>query len=153
MKQDRFLLVILGVIGLLIVLAVGLFFARQGPQEYGPEDNPEGVLRNYVLALQNEDYARAYKYLQDAKGKPDFTQFRQRFLTIDMSRERTSVQIGEVDQTDEDAVVGLIITYGGNQPFTSNWSEKDAALLMQQEGEWKLTYMPYPYWDWDWYSE
>jgi len=153
MKQDRFLIVILGVIGLLIVLSVVLFFARQGPQDYGPEDTPEGVLRNYVLALQKEDYARAYKYLQDAEGKPDFTQFRQRFFAMDMSREHTAVQIGEVNQTDEDAVVGLIITYGGNEPFSSNWSENDAALVTRQNGEWKLTYMPYSYWDWEWYSE
>ena len=72
---------------------------------------------------------------------------------MDMSRERTAVQIDAVDQTDDEAVVGLIVTYGGNEPFASNWSEMDTALFTRQDGEWKLTYMPIPYWDWDWYSE
>ena len=35
MKQDRFLMIILGVIGLLVILAIVLFFVRQEPQEYG----------------------------------------------------------------------------------------------------------------------
>ena len=59
MKQDRFLIVILGFILFLVVIAVGLFFIRQEPQTYGPEDSPEGVVRNFVLALQADDYSRA----------------------------------------------------------------------------------------------
>ena len=55
MKNDRFLVGIISFIGLLMVLAVVLFFVRQEPQDYGPEDSPQGVVRNYVLALQGGD--------------------------------------------------------------------------------------------------
>jgi len=150
MKQDRFLLIILVIIGLLIVLAVAMFFIRQGVQEYGPEDSPEGVLRNYVLALEKNDFSRAYGYLQDAAGKPDFTKFRQNFLS---SRSDLTVRIGEINRTGDEAVVELIVVYGGNEPFSSSWSEDSSALLTLQNGEWKITYMPSPYWNWNWYSE
>jgi hypothetical protein len=84
-KQDRFLLAIIIAIGALVVVALGLFFLRKGSQNYGPEDIPEGVVRNYILALHKQDYTRAYGYLKDGEGKPDITRFRQGFMTREMN--------------------------------------------------------------------
>jgi len=56
MGKDRFLLGILLAIAALALLAVILFLTRQsGQQGYVADDTPEGVLRNYVLALENKD--------------------------------------------------------------------------------------------------
>jgi hypothetical protein len=44
-RGDRFLLAILVAIGVLVVLAVVLFYTRGGTGDYGLEDTPEGVLR------------------------------------------------------------------------------------------------------------
>ena len=55
MLQDRFLLVILAAIGVLVVIAVGLFFVRGDAQDYGLEDTPDGVLHNSIVALEEED--------------------------------------------------------------------------------------------------
>ena len=71
MRGDRFLLAILIAIGVLVVLAVVLFYTQGGINDYGLEDTPQGVLRNYILALEKGDYQRAYSYLHDAQGKPD----------------------------------------------------------------------------------
>jgi hypothetical protein len=56
MKQDRFLLGILVGIGVLIVVALALFFTRQDNQDYVSDTTPEGVVHNYALALYKDDY-------------------------------------------------------------------------------------------------
>lgn len=155
LKQDRFLLAILGAIGLLVVLAVGLFFTRRVPQEYVPDDTPQGVVRNYVLALEQGDYQRAYGYLQDSDNKPDFERFRTDFLTRQLDPKNTALQIGESQQTGEVAVVELVVIRGGGRrPFGGNvYRESTNALLVQDTaGKWVITELPYPYWGWEWYS-
>lgn len=151
MKGDRFLAIILTVIGLLVVLAVVLFFVRQDPQEYGPDDVPEGVVRNYVLALQSGDYQRAYGYLQADQHKPDFTQFQQVLLQNRMEIP-PAVQLGNVDIIGSNAHVNLTVIHIQNEPFDRTWDETTTALLVLQDGEWRIASMPYPYWGWDWYS-
>lgn len=152
MKQDRFLIGILVGIALLVVVAVGLFFARREVQEYGPEDSPQGVIRNYVLALEKGDYQRAYGYLREADWKPDYDQFRSAFLTRQLETTNAAVQIGEVRETGVDAVVGLVVMRGGREPFGDVYRESTRALLEKDgNGNWKIVNLPYPYWGWDWY--
>jgi hypothetical protein len=151
--QDRFLLVILIAIGVLVVLAVGLFFIRGDTQDYGLEDVPQGVLRNYVLALEEEDYQRAYGYLQDADRKPDFDHFRQAFLTQQLNPSHTAMQIGEIKQSGDDVIVSVVVIRGSSGPFGNTSRESTSALLVKDEsGNWKIANLPYPYWGWDWYA-
>ncbi|MBW2589509.1 MAG: hypothetical protein JRD71_02105, partial [Deltaproteobacteria bacterium] len=66
MKKDRFLIGILVGIGVLITAALVVFFTRQGDgQTYMQESTPDGVVHNYVLALQQGDFQKAYGYLSD----------------------------------------------------------------------------------------
>ncbi|UCH59930.1 MAG: hypothetical protein JSV61_00225 [Anaerolineales bacterium] len=152
MKQDRFLLGILVGIALLVVVAVGLFLSRRDVQEYGSDDTPQGVVRNYVLALEKGDYLRAYNYLHASDWKPDYDQFRSAFLTRQLDSANAAVQIGQVRETGEEAVVDLIVIRGGIGPFGNVNRESTRALLgLDERGEWKITSLPYPYWGWDWY--
>ena len=80
MKQDRFLIGILVGIGVLVVLALGLFFTRQDTQEYQTDDTPEGVVHNYVLALYRGDHEKAYGYLAEGENKPSYNEFREPFF-------------------------------------------------------------------------
>ena len=61
-RSDKFLAGIVGAILLLVVVAVVVVLVRPDA-EYRPEDSPENVVHNYLLALQLEDYERAYSYL------------------------------------------------------------------------------------------
>ena len=65
MKQDRFLTGILVGIAVLVATALVVFFIRQDTQSYVAEDAPEGVVHNYVLAVLNDDYEKAYGYLAE----------------------------------------------------------------------------------------
>ncbi|MDI6768095.1 MAG: hypothetical protein QMD04_00295 [Anaerolineales bacterium] len=153
MKQDRFLLGILIFIGLLIVAALTLFFVRQDAQTYGAEDTPEGVIRNYALALQNRDFERAYGYLAEKDNRPSLDTFRQAFLSRQLDISNAAIQIGSVELTGSDqAMVDLTVVYASSDPFSTGWSSNETATLVRQEGGWRISYMPYPYWGWDWFQ-
>ncbi len=64
-STDKFLVGIVAGIIVLVVLAFAVTLARPEPT-YQPEDTPEGVVHNYLLALQKEDYERAHGYLLPA---------------------------------------------------------------------------------------
>ena len=152
MKQDRFLLGILVFIGLLVIAALALFFIRQDAQVYVPDDTPAGVVRNYALALQKQDYQRAYSYLADKENRPTYDAFRRVYLTGQLDP-RSALQVGSVQYINSnEATVSMTMLYAGNGPFAQSSSSTDTAALIQQSGAWKLTYMPWPYWAYDWYQ-
>ena len=145
MKPDRFLLTLLGAIGLLAITAILLFFIRQNSQTYGTENTPEGLLRNYVLALNQEDYAKAYSYLQENETKPDFAQFREKLTTRKEPIKRAAIKIISVDISGEEAKIQVIITQEGLDPFDGRFSSDQTISLLFQDEHWKLTKMPYPF--------
>ncbi len=153
MKQDRFLNAILIGIGILIASAVLVFFTRQQPLEYGQEDTPEGVIRNYILALQKEDFKRAYSYLKDDLEKPTQSEFQQMLINMSAEIRNTGIQMGETNQFDNDASVAITILHSNNAPFDRGWDENTSAFLVLQNEQWKISNMPYPFWGWDWYVE
>ncbi|RCK74895.1 MAG: hypothetical protein ANABAC_1612 [Anaerolineae bacterium] len=153
MKQDRFLAWILVGIVLLVILSLVVYFNRHQALEYGEENSPEGVVRNYVIALLKADYSRAYGYLKEGEFKPDETQFRQAFLTRQLDLRGVSLELGKATITDEIATVELYLIRNANDPFGNSFTENaQATLRRDQDGKWKLEIMPYPYWNWDWYN-
>ncbi len=153
MKQDRFLTGILIGIAVLIVIALAFFFSRQNTQAYVSEDTPDGVVHNYVLALLNKDYPKAYGYLADLDNKPTLNQFRQAFAVGKLDPANNGVQIGKVDITGEDAAVEISMTYTPNDPFSSGFNDVGSAKLVKQNGVWKISSMPtYNLWDYSWYQ-
>ena len=71
-SSDKVLIAIVAGIVLLIVVALVVTLIRP---EYQAEDTPEGVAHNYLLALQKEEYGRAYGYLASTlKGYPVSTE-------------------------------------------------------------------------------
>ncbi len=153
MKQDKFLTGILIGIGALVVIALALFFTRQDKHDYLPEDTPDGVAYNYVLAVLNKDYEKAYGYLADLKNKPTYEDFRQSFLNKMVNPDGTGADIGDATINGDEAVVDVILYYSYSDPFSSRTGSPDRALLVKQDGEWKLSSMPYIFWDWNWYQE
>ncbi len=153
MKQDKFLTGILIGIGVLIVLALGLFFMRKDTKEYVAADSPDAVVYNYVLAITNKDYEMAYEYLADKENKPTYDQFRQAFFNGNVNADNVGVDVGEAEIDGDDAIVDLTLVYSSTDPFSGGYSNTDRAQLVKQNGEWKIFYMPYNFWAYDWYQE
>jgi len=154
MKQDKFLMGILIGIGVLILVALVIFFTRQqDKQAYAVETTPDGVVHNYVLALLNKDYQKAYGYLADLDKKPTFEAFRKSFATGSLTPSSAGVKIGKADVTGEDATVEVSMIYSSSDPFSSGYNNVGSAQLVMQNGIWKISNMPaYTLWDYSWYQ-
>jgi hypothetical protein len=154
MKQDRFLTGILAGIVVLVVIALAVFFLRQGSQSYISEDVPEGVVHNYVLAVLSDDYEKAYKYLADLDNKPTYEQFRDAFLTGVVNPNNSAVDIGTSEVTADTASVEVALIYNPSDPFSTGYRDVQRAVLVRQNGAWKLSSMPgYYFWDYNWYTQ
>jgi hypothetical protein len=153
MKQDKFLTGILIGIGVLILLALGLFFTRQDKRDYIADNIPEGVVHNYVLAILNKDYEKAYGYLADLEYKPTYEEFRQSFFNGAVNPNNAGVEVGTTEINGDEAVVTITLFYSYSDPFSSGYESTDRALLVEQNGAWKLNTMPYNFWDYNWYQK
>ncbi|HEY5728892.1 MAG TPA: hypothetical protein VIS72_02505 [Anaerolineales bacterium] len=154
MKQDRFLTGILIGVGVLVVVALAVFFTRTDTQTYVSEDAPEGVVHNYVLAILNKDYEKAYGYLADLEYKPTYEEFRRPFLNGYVRPEDTAVDVGKSEISRDEASVEVSQIYNSSDPFSTGYRDTQRAILVRQNGTWKLSNMPaYNFWYYDWYQE
>jgi len=152
MKQDRFLTGILVGIGVLIVLALVLFFTRKDTQEYKNDDTPEAVVHNYALALYKGDYQKAYAYLAEKDHKPTYEEFRTPFLNHYSNPNDAGLEIGETKIDGDEAFVTVYLVYSQSDPFSSGYRGEEVAQLVRQNGSWKIVNMPYIFWYYDWYQ-
>ena len=153
MKQDRFLMGILIGIGVLIVAALVVFFVRKDSQTYVPDDVPEGVVHNYVMAVLNKDYEKAYGYLADLDKKPTYEQFQKSFVTGVLNPGNSAVDVGTSDITGDNATVEVAMIYNPSDPFSTGYRDVQNAILIRQNGQWKISSMPtYYLWDYSWYQ-
>ena len=150
MKEDRFLTGILIGIALLVVASLSVFFLRKDTNTYLPEDSPDAVVHNYIFALQEENFERAYGYLAEDENKPTYTTFLRNVITTTQD----SVQIGDTEISVETASVALTFSNTGRGIFSDYYEYKETALLVLQNGDWKILNMSsYAYWYHDWYRE
>jgi len=71
---DKVLFAIVAGIVILVGITLAIVFLRPKPG-YLPDDTPEGVTHNYLLALQRREYERAYGYLSSSVvGYPESLQ-------------------------------------------------------------------------------
>jgi hypothetical protein len=151
MRQDRFLIGILAGIGALVLLSIALFFARRGTLAYGPEDNPAGVTRNFVVAVKKGDYERAYAYLADWENKPNQIDFRLNYQNYQASAiASTGIEVGAATVDGQAAAVQVTLLHSGGGLFSDIYRETQSAELVQQGGAWKIKNMPYPFFNPSW---
>jgi hypothetical protein len=152
MKQDRFLIGILIGIVALVVISLGLFFLRKDSENYVAENAPENIVHNYVVAIHKGDFEKAYSYLSEGVNKPTYEVFRKAFITNMVSSKNVGLEIGSADVRGDNASVSLNTIYNAGDPFSGGYRNNDVALLIKQNGQWKLEQMPYNFWAYDWYQ-
>lgn len=150
MRQDRFLIGILAGIGILVVLSVAMFFMRRGTLEYVAEGTPEGVVRNFIVAVKKGDYDRAYGYLAPRTPAIEKLSFSQNFNNQGSEIASTSVEVGASTLDGGKAVVQITLLHGNGQLFGNNYRDQQSAELVQIGGDWKINTMPYPFWSYGW---
>ncbi len=150
MKRDRFLTGILAGILILIVLALALFFVRRDQAGYIPGDTPAAVVHNYVVALELQDYQRAYSYVDTSSGVPSFSAFQTSQVANRLSNLQTGLEIEQAQVQGDNAIVPITIVRVSGGPLADTYREPQTATLVRAQDGWKITSMAYPYWDFSW---
>lgn len=142
---DKFIMGIVAAVALLVIIAFTVAFLR--PRTYQPDDTPEGVAHNYLFALGQGDYARAYSYLSPrlAGYPPSAEAFadtvwsnRWRFRLDDNSITLKVTSARRV--TDERAFVSVDERRWHQDGLFRNSSSTHTfeMVLRQEEGQWKI---------------
>jgi len=153
-NTDKFLIGI--VAGVVILVVVSLVIALRQPDQpaYGPDDTPEGVAHNYLLALQLKDFPRAYGYLSPVlAGYPaDAEAFERSVLDnpywFSINDDEVSLAIEAVNTTNDRAqvVVRRTVFYRGSLFDSGQYSDTFEMTLLSLDGQWKITDSD-RYWD------
>lgn len=136
-KPDRTLLVILGVIGALVIVALVVVFTTGAPAPLD-ESTPEGVVQRYSAAVIDGDEAAAIEYLVPELGD---------------SCERTGIGpvdgmrvtlVSTTERDDSADVKVLMITSYDSGLFGSSEYEEEAVFdLVAADGGWLIETAPW----------
>ena len=145
-STDKFLLGIVAGAVVLVGVVLAIAFLRPKQPAYQPDDTPEGVANNYLLALQLEEYERAYGYLSPSlPGYPgDAGAFERNVRDNRWSfgyNQDVSLAIEAVNVTSYDRariVVRQTTFYRGGLFQSSQYSSTFDMILRREEGVWKV---------------
>ncbi|MCL4487053.1 MAG: hypothetical protein M1570_02845 [Chloroflexi bacterium] len=142
---DRVLIVIVAA-ALLLVVAAFVAVVRRPPPSYRDDSSAENVVHNYLLAVQQEDYGRAYRYLSTSlDGYPrSVDQFAQDVYhdryAFALGDRAVTVQVVSHRSAGDQAQVTASQTYYVTGPlFESNrYSSEFTLELENEQGAWKI---------------
>jgi len=146
--DDKFLVAIVG--GILLVVAVTFVAVlRRPPPTFTEENTAASVAHNYLLALRQQDYVRAYGYLSPSlKGYPSSAEA----FVENIRSHKYSVAVDDDSVTleiDSSRRLGMVIEteavsvrethfYGGGLLNSNQYSSSFEMELQRENGAWKI---------------
>jgi hypothetical protein len=141
-KSSRWLLIFGVTIGVLVIAAVVLVLTMT-PKNTSllPENTPEGTVQRYFLALQDEDYTKAYSYLfPPPTEKYPYEEWRSPF-TSSGEKPEWKVTLGKSVVNDSQATVDVVVDiFRPGGPFENPVRTNQITFFLIEEGtSWKIT--------------
>ena len=152
-RTDRYLVGL--VIGIVILVIVAFVVTLSKPEaEYQADGSPDAAVHNYLLALQKDDYERAYGYLSPSivnypQTLGDFSRDIKNYRWDFRLDENVSLQVQSAREVGDRAFVAVQETrFSGGGLFDSGqYLNKFEMELIQENGDWKIvggdSYMAY----------
>jgi hypothetical protein len=141
MKSDKMLVWIVIVIAVLAAAAVLVYSFRE-EVAYIDENTPEAVVHDFVLAIQREDYKKAYGFvLADIKYE-EFLEY-----SVNNTYQEYGIIIERSEILDKGtAIVEYLVVVESQSLVDSSYSYPESTTLTIKEegGDWNISYM-YPY--------
>ncbi len=155
-SSNRLLIAIVIGAVVLVGIAIGVTLLQPEP-DYLTDDTPEGVAHNYLFALENGEYQRAYSYLSPTlPGYPiDLESFTEEVednpYRFGMDEDIT-LRIKSVFSTGNNASITINVTtfYSGDIFGSNEYTRSFKMKLRLEDGEWKIIESDeYFSWCWD----
>ena len=148
LRLDKFTLVVLGVVALLLIAAVVMVGRNTEPEQqaYQTDDKPATPVINAFLALQQGDLAMARKQYTQAvldrdKDDPAYGPLHGQTYYGDSSRRLRVVETRiDPDNADRAYVTAAVDTYstGGLFNSGSTWTNERVVEVVREDGAWKI---------------
>lgn len=137
------------ILGILVILIITFIILLRSPKPtYTDDSNPQGVIFNYILALKNSDYEKAWSYLS-----PTLEEFPRNAERFQQMVSRNSYQFsnlnndlilkfGTTQRVGNRATVTVIQTIFYNSGLFSRkeYTRSFSMDLVYQNNQWKITY-------------
>ncbi len=131
-----------------VLLLVSIVLALTQTEAVLPEGTPEGAVQRFLKALESQDYKLAYSYLgEKLTEKCAVEDLAARKIWQGRELESSRVTLEETINLDDSAVVVARVNHiRGDGPFGTSESSRDERFtLAKQQGEWRFTRDPWPY--------
>ena len=150
MKSSSRLLLAFGVaIGVLAIASVVLVLTLPGEGvSLLPEDTPEGIVQRYLLALEDEDYLKAYSYLSSSVQVERSYERWSRPLVGGGERPGWKATLGKSEVRGNEATVMVVVdVFRPRGPFEDPVRTSHRAFsLKKEEASWVITSPVNPWW-------
>jgi hypothetical protein len=143
---DKFLIAIVAGVILLVGIVLVIALLQPNQPSFQPDDTPEGMAHNYLLALELEDYERAYGYLSPTlPGYPDAAETFERNVgdnrwSFGYHDDDVSLAVESVNVSGDKAKIVVRKTefYRGGLFDSGQYSTTFDMTLRREEGAWKI---------------
>jgi hypothetical protein len=148
--SSRWLLIFGAAIGFLAIVAVVLVLAMPKPENTSllPEGTPEGTVQRYLLALEDEDYLKAYSYLSFPSDKQmPYDAWKGRAIRYE-EKHGVKVTLEKSTVTGSEATVYVTVDiFRASEPFDNPVYTQHVTFFLKEEGtSWKITSPTYVGW-------
>jgi hypothetical protein len=151
-SSRRWLIIFAIVISVLVIATASLVLLTKGKEiALLPEDTPQGIVQRYLIAVQEQNYQKAYDYLSFDPSEKIHTYdnwFRMMIDEPQISNQSVwKATLGKITQNGDDAIVEVTIDTGTGGPFEGlSRSHQIIFQLSKIDGKWLITSPTYIYW-------
>ena len=130
-------------IGLLTMVAVVLVLATAGAEDGPllPEDTPEGTVQRFLLALEDEDYLKAYGYLSPPTSEDVPYESMRKRLARSGEKLGWKATLGKSLVMDDEATVDVVVdVFSPRGPFENPVRTHHITFFLKKtEASWTIT--------------
>ena len=155
-SSDKFLLFF--ILGIVVILAITFIIIFRTPEPtYTEDDNPEGVVFNYILALRKADYEKALGYLSPSleehpRSAKKFSQLvNENPYVFGNLSDDFIIKVEQTQLTEDQATVEVTQThfYSSGLFYRREYTTDFEMRLEFENNEWKIIYGS-KYWFYCW---
>lgn len=150
--SNRWLIVFIAGIAVLVVATVALVLSARSGISLLPENTPEGVVQRFLMAIQDNNYEKAYGYLSLTDDKGAKIAYDQWLATkpypYRSSPSSWKATLGKTMVTGERATVEVTVdVFRPSGPFGNAVQSQQVLFQLIRSGEsWLITSPSYLYW-------